>query len=344
MHILIADDDPKLSAALGRVLASAGHEVKTARGGQAALDKLSDQPPDILILDWLLSGVDGMALVKHAHQHLASRPAVVMLSTLTQHEAKVFAMNHGVDAFIPKPARPAELVETVRHVSGLRANAPQIDQQSAGRHLEHSPFWKSFGQHAAEHLRACTGIYQLERTLEKPNSDDGAVRATMGMVDARQRLEMNVALACSRESGAILAQTMLGETSPSDEALRETLEELCNNLLGFAKARLRPDGYAFTLTVSQQGSPAVDSPYVAGMRTVIEGGGARIVLEAGIRGSASRSVKLTELQENMILLEDLRNDAGALLLPEGTRITSLTAKRMAQQDHRRQVRVALVGG
>jgi two-component system response regulator MprA len=58
-HILVVDDDPLLAAALRRPLAYEGFEIEVAASGEEALSRALDHPPDLVILDVLLPGIDG---------------------------------------------------------------------------------------------------------------------------------------------------------------------------------------------------------------------------------------------------------------------------------------------
>lgn len=341
MRILIADDDLKLASTIARSFTAAGHAVEVVRGGARVIERMTEEPADLLVLDWLLDGLDGMAVVRYAKEKLASRPVVMMLSSLTQNEAKLYALKNGVDEFLTKPTNAAALFAGLQAaiVTSVRGRA-KTELRPNELRLVTTPFWMSVGQMCTGHLRGCTAILELEARHEEPSEEDLFIQASLGMLDSEQHVELDLTLSCSRASGLRVAHSMLHMDEVDDESIAEMLSELCNNLLGFAKANLRGHGFAFTLRVPEPITRSVPPLFSAGTRAVIVGPGVKLVLDAGIRPPSSYVVKLRELKENMILLEDVKNDSGALLLPAGTRITAAAAHRMANHGQEREVRVA----
>src|SRR4029450_2757357 len=67
-HILVVDDDPLLAAALRRPLAYEGFEIEVAASGEEALSRALDHPPDLVILDVLLPGIDGLEVCRRLRQ------------------------------------------------------------------------------------------------------------------------------------------------------------------------------------------------------------------------------------------------------------------------------------
>ncbi len=63
-HILIVDDDPRITDLLRRILAYEGYSVTTAATGQEALNRVLERPPDLIILDIMLPGLNGLEVAK----------------------------------------------------------------------------------------------------------------------------------------------------------------------------------------------------------------------------------------------------------------------------------------
>src|SRR5215216_6854670 len=81
-RILVGDDDPLLAAALRRPLAYEGFEVEVAVSGEEALGRALDHPPDLVILDVLLPGIDGLEVCRRLRQ--AGEVAVLMLTARSE--------------------------------------------------------------------------------------------------------------------------------------------------------------------------------------------------------------------------------------------------------------------
>ena len=344
MRILIADDDLTLSAGIARNLAAAGHSVEVVAGGKRAIARAIEEPVDVLIVDWLLADLDGLAVVRHLREKGGCRPAILMLSPLTQVEARDYALKSGVDEYLTKPTTVAALFAGLQAATIAAAQSRSLTNlRPSDLRLVTTPLWMSLGTQITGHLRGCTGILKLESRRAEPLYGDQEISASLGMLDSEQQVEFDISLACSRTSGARLAHAMVQIDDADDATIREILSELCNNILGFAKASLRGHGFAFTLSVpeGEDGDDGEDTAkFSASTNATIEGAGVRLWVEARIRPPTSCIVKLGELKENMVLLEDVKNDAGALLLPAGTRITAAAAQRMAHHGLHREVRVA----
>ena len=78
MDILLADDDEKIRKALGGLLTSLGHTVRTASNGREALDRMAAEAPDLVITDIQMPEMDGLALLKTTRGRHPETPVVVM--------------------------------------------------------------------------------------------------------------------------------------------------------------------------------------------------------------------------------------------------------------------------
>src|SRR6266567_1160229 len=107
-HILIVDDDNRVTSALRRTLAYEGYQVSTAANGEAALAAARSRPPDIVILDLMLPGVDGIAVLM-----LTARDAVA---------DRVAGLETGADDYLVKPFALEELLARVKAL--LRRRSP----------------------------------------------------------------------------------------------------------------------------------------------------------------------------------------------------------------------------
>ncbi len=118
--ILAVDDDPKLLEMIRRTLVLEGFRVVTASHGAQALDAIRDHTPDVIVLDWLMPGLDGVRLVERLRQ--SDETPVLMLTARHAVQDRVEALQAGADDYLVKPFAPEELAARVRAL--LRRAAP----------------------------------------------------------------------------------------------------------------------------------------------------------------------------------------------------------------------------
>ncbi len=134
-RVLVVDDDPTVSEVVSRYLQTAGFEVEVAGDGPAALEKAAATPPDLVVLDLLLPGIDGLEVCRRLRQTTLdslsdSLPVpvpvpVVMLTALGEESDRVLGLETGADDYVTKPFSPRELVLRVQSV--LRRAAVATD-------------------------------------------------------------------------------------------------------------------------------------------------------------------------------------------------------------------------
>lgn len=126
--ILVIDDDQKLLKMLQRTLVYENMNVLTATNGLEALPIVETHKPDLLIVDWMMPHMDGMALVRHLRAEENST-LVLMLTARDAIENRVDGLESGADDYLVKPFAPAELVARVHAL--LRRAEPRSETQAA---------------------------------------------------------------------------------------------------------------------------------------------------------------------------------------------------------------------
>ncbi|WP_281899037.1 response regulator transcription factor [Phytohabitans aurantiacus] len=114
-RILVVDDDPTVSDVVCRYLRLAGFEVGMVADGAAALAVADRDAPDLVVLDLMLPGIDGLEVCRR----LRARPhqiPIVMLTALGDEADRVLGLELGADDYLAKPFSPRELVLRVRSV------------------------------------------------------------------------------------------------------------------------------------------------------------------------------------------------------------------------------------
>ncbi|MBV9355336.1 MAG: response regulator transcription factor [Chloroflexi bacterium] len=115
-RVLIVDDEPLVREALESILITCGYQVRIAADGASALRVAADEQPEVVLLDLVLPGLDGVAVCRHLRS--TRKLQILVLSALTDESRKIEALDAGADDYINKPFSPDELLARVR--SALR--------------------------------------------------------------------------------------------------------------------------------------------------------------------------------------------------------------------------------
>lgn len=118
-RVLLVDDDVELRGMLERYLSSEGFRVVLAGDGLEMREVMARETPNVVILDWMLPGEDGLSLARSLHGGAA---AVIMLSARGDTMDRVLALEIGADDYLSKPFDPRELLARIHAV--LRRHRP----------------------------------------------------------------------------------------------------------------------------------------------------------------------------------------------------------------------------
>ncbi len=110
--VLIVDDNQKVIDMLRRTLLYEGYEVLIAMDGPQALTQAQAHQPDIMILDWLMPGLDGIEVARRVSK--ADRIPIIMLTAKDALEDRILGLDSGADDYLVKPFEPAELLARIR--------------------------------------------------------------------------------------------------------------------------------------------------------------------------------------------------------------------------------------
>jgi two-component system response regulator MprA len=126
-RVLVVDDDSRIAAALQRALVYEGCEVEVAGDGFGALQKAAAKPPDVVVLDLMLPGLDGVAVCRRLRT--ASDVAILMLTARDGVADRVHGLDAGADDYLVKPFAQEELLARVRALLRRRtgADAPLLE-------------------------------------------------------------------------------------------------------------------------------------------------------------------------------------------------------------------------
>ena len=126
--IVVVEDDPDLLEVLKESLAREGYQVKTANNGIDGLKLIKDTAPDLVCLDVMMPGMDGIEVCRELRADKSLRGLPIMMLTAKGDESDVvLGLGVGADDYVTKPARPKELIARVRAL--LRRPRPEAEAE-----------------------------------------------------------------------------------------------------------------------------------------------------------------------------------------------------------------------
>jgi two-component system response regulator ResD len=132
--VLVVDDEPTILDVVGRYMERAGYETHRAADGPEALRLAAAHPPDLVVLDLMLPGIDGIEVMRQLHEAPGPRTAVILLTARGEESDRLVGLRQGADDYVVKPFSPAELVARVGAI--LRRVAPPDEEAPP---IEHGP-------------------------------------------------------------------------------------------------------------------------------------------------------------------------------------------------------------
>jgi two-component system response regulator MtrA len=152
-HILVAEDNRRQADVLGRYLRSEGHEIFLVHDGRDALTQARKRRPDLIVLDVLMPGLDGLNVCRILRQE--SSVLVLMLTARSSEDDLLLGLDLGADDYLTKPYSPRELVarvrtllrrvdrvrtsDTVLHVGDLTVDPSRREVTVGGRPVDCTP-------------------------------------------------------------------------------------------------------------------------------------------------------------------------------------------------------------
>lgn len=202
-RVLVADDDPEIVRLVSAVLLETGFEVLSASEGTEAFEQAVTYKPDVILLDVMMPGLDGIEVCRRIRRHAGtSHICVMLLTALAATADKLLGLRAGADDYITKPFDPDELIERMRSalrrnrdmaalspLTGLPGNR-QIEEMVVRLLEEGSAFavmhvdidnFKAFNDRYGV-LRGDMAIKQLARCVEVAMNGAGASRGFVGHV------------------------------------------------------------------------------------------------------------------------------------------------------------------
>src|SRR5262245_1325349 len=124
-RVLVVDDEPQMLRSLRLILAGHGYDVVTAASGELALEEIGRRLPDVILLDLMMPGIDGLEVCRRVRER--SEVPVIVLSAQGAEPVKVQALDLGADDYLTKPFGADELMArlrvALRHAANTRGGA-----------------------------------------------------------------------------------------------------------------------------------------------------------------------------------------------------------------------------
>jgi two-component system, OmpR family, response regulator ResD len=115
-RVLVVDDEPTIGDVLARYLRRAGFWAQVASDGPQAIATCAQHRPDLVILDIMLPGIDGLEVMRRLHEGEPPHPAVILLTAKGEESDRIVGLRRGADDYVVKPFSPGELVARVQAV------------------------------------------------------------------------------------------------------------------------------------------------------------------------------------------------------------------------------------
>jgi DNA-binding response OmpR family regulator len=165
--ILIVEDAMELADAVEKELAADGHRILRAADGILGLELCRSARPSLVILDWMLPGMDGLEVLRRLRQDPQDNTAVLMLTARSEETDRVVGLEVGADDYLTKPFGMRELLARVhallRRAARIQSTI-QADRTGDEAEIQYGPFHLSPSKFLAE----CQGVpLELTRTEYK---------------------------------------------------------------------------------------------------------------------------------------------------------------------------------
>jgi two-component system phosphate regulon response regulator PhoB len=123
-NVLVVEDDKAIQELLAFWLAQSGYKVSQALSAEIALESIKRELPDVVVLDWMLPKMSGLAMAKQLRADRRTRSLPIIMVTARGDEPdKLAGLEHGADDYLTKPFSPKELLARIKAV--LRRRSPE---------------------------------------------------------------------------------------------------------------------------------------------------------------------------------------------------------------------------
>ncbi len=137
--IYVTDDDPGIRELVAEYLTSQGYAVETAEDAVSLDRLLARRLPDLLVLDWMMPGEDGLSVARRLRAQ-PGFPPIIMLSAKGEDIDRIIGLEVGADDYLPKPFNPRELLARIRAVMRRQSGAAAPAAAEMIKRFQFGPF------------------------------------------------------------------------------------------------------------------------------------------------------------------------------------------------------------
>ncbi len=199
--VLVVDDSRTTARLLERILTVEGYRVVHAMSGEAALEQLTTEPPDLVLLDLLLPGIDGYEVCRRLRSSPVSSMLPVVMVTGSDSSDRISSIDAGADDFLVKPVDGVELVARVRSLLRIKAYHDMVRQLN-----------ETLEARVQQQVDQLERVGRLRRFLS-PQLADLLISSSDETILQNHRRQ--IAVVCCR----LLGFTLFAETTAPEEAM-----------------------------------------------------------------------------------------------------------------------------
>jgi CheY-like chemotaxis protein len=334
VRVLLFNDRRSERDALAKALPTACAEVEVVGDEQSAISAITRDPPQVLVFAVPARGADEAVRRLRSFDTSGQAYVVAIIDGSPTPKDLSNLIAAGANDFIRRPLSEAELIERVkaptRMLRWVRSVVkPTAFDFSAPVDAARLQGWQNLGAVIAEDVGQVVGATFSVSSGWPCKFPNGVRGATIPMSLAEDQLELRVSIGVDAEAAQWLASMVLGDPAASDASVDDALRELANTAGGALKRSALCESVTLTTGIPVNESLAND----AGRRTFTllhEESGVCLAGVGEIRSKQNQRVAASNLAEGMIIVNDVRNEGGLLLVAAGSRLTTSSAAKLAR--------------
>ncbi len=322
LHVVVLDERMPERDTIARTVERLSYTVHTASDNSSLMTALTEYKPGVVILAWRAGCNANMVRAT-----CATSPRAYVIAVVDGGNDIAAMLAAGAHDVLRRPIIAEELNARIETPRRLRDYIDATEEQ--GPDVRALAAWRTLGDLVAHDLGKMFGT-TLVTTETWPRVLSGLRTATIPMSLAAHELELRVSVVTDAPGMQWLATTLLGASSADESTLLDILRELANTAGGAVKRAACLEDVELTtgLPVNDQSVADPNGDKIRGW--VLSTTQGFLAVHAEIRRHVNRRVAAAKLAEGMVLVRDLRNAEGALLVAAGTRLTSTTAVHVAR--------------
>lgn len=338
MRVLIIDANPQDREAAAKYLQAAGHEVTAIADTRSALAEAEKVHHEVVVLDVLQQGPTAFQLLQYLRRkEVGSHAYIVVTSAKPTTTELTTAISAGADDYMRKPLSREELVVRVGALERIRKWASQVFSAVAldwttSPSISKLTAWAEVDRTVSNDISELLGVSLGPMHGEDPIGST-VVAAQIPLTIAAEGMEVRLTVGLDAPSLNTVAELVLGAPGgAADEAVRDMVREFANTAAGAFKRTAGQEGVTLTCGLPVDIKPgrlaALNSTARRKFFVSAKDQAMRIGFDIEVAAKSLARVTVAALKEGMVLARDLKNDAGGLLVPAGTRLTSSQIDRM----------------